>query len=79
MMTRTIEQISPLTWVQIEEDTGDDDDSFLEASLEETEAVRDRIGQPFEIQPEIEGAVWDSLDIEAHFAEAADDVVTFVL
>lgn len=79
MMTRRIKQISPLTRIEIEEDTRDDDNPFFETSLEEVEAVRDGFGEAFEVEPEVEGAVWDGVDDEAHFAETADYIVAFGL
>jgi hypothetical protein len=44
MVTWTIEQISSLTWVQVKEDTGHNDDTFLKTSLEEVETITDCLG-----------------------------------
>lgn len=39
MVTRTIKQISSLTWVQVEKDTGDDNDTLLETCLEKVKTI----------------------------------------
>ena len=49
-MTRTIKQISPLTRVQIKENTRDDDDTLFETGLEEVHSytgwrVREALGK----------------------------------
>ena len=44
-MTRTIKQISPLTRVQIKENTRDDDDTLFETGLEEVQAVGNLVGE----------------------------------
>ena len=79
MMARTIKQISPLAGVQIEENPRDDDDFLFKTGLEEVQAVRNSVGQTFKIQPEVESAVRDVGDFEAHGAETGNDVVAFFL
>lgn len=78
-MTRTIEQISSLTRVEIEEDTRDDDDALFETGLEEIQAVGDLVGETFEVEPEVEGGVGDGGDFESHGAETLDYIVAFFL
>jgi hypothetical protein len=79
MMTRTIKQVSPLTWVQIKEDARYDDDFLLKTCLEEVEAVGDGFGETFEVEPEVECGVGDVGDAETHVSETFDHVVTLVL
>jgi len=79
MMARTIKQISPLARIQIKEDTRDNNDLLLETSLEEVESVGDCLWELFEIEPQVERAVWHGLDDEAHGAESGDYVVAFFL
>ena len=79
MMTRTIEQISPLARIQIKEDARDHDDFLLKTRLEEVKPVGDLFGEFFDVEPKVEGGVGDALDDEAHGAEARDYVVAFVL
>ena len=78
-MARTVEKISPLARIQIEENAGDHNDLFLKTGLEEVETVADFRGKTFEIEPEVKGAVRDRFDVEAHGAETRDDVVAFIL
>lgn len=66
MMARTIEQITSLARVQIEEDTWYDDDSLLKTSLEEVQSIGDGWWETLEVEPEVEGGVRDGLDVEAH-------------
>lgn len=79
MVARTVKQISATRGVQVEEDTGDDDNLLLQTSLEEVQAVGDRTGQTLEVQPEVEGAVRDVLDYETHVSEALNHVISLVL
>jgi len=46
MMARRIEQITTLGRIQVEEDAWHDDNFFLQAGLEEGEAVCDGFGEP---------------------------------
>lgn len=78
-MTRTIKQISPLTRVQVKEDTRDDNDAFFETGLEEVQAVGDLVGKTFEVEPEVECTIWDCSDLEAHAAEAGYYIVALFL
>lgn len=77
-MARAIKQISPLTRVQIEEDTWYNDNPLLETRLEEVQSITNGLGQAFEIKPQVEGRVGDGLDVETHVCEAGDDVVALV-
>lgn len=79
MVARTVEEISSLAGVQVEEDTRYDDDFFFKAGLEEVQAVADCFGKAFEVKPEVESAIWDGFDHESHFAEALDDIVSLGL
>ena len=79
MMARTIKQISSLARVEIKEDTWDNDDALFETGLEEVQSVGNFLREVLEIQPDVEGRVWDGLDYEAHVSEAFDHIVTFVL
>jgi hypothetical protein len=80
-MAGAVEQVPPLTRVQIEEDAGNDNDLLAQARLEEVQAVIDRIRQPAQIQPQVERGVGDEalLDLEANLAQAADDEVALYL
>lgn len=78
-MARTIKQISPLARIQIKEDTRDNDDFLLKTGLEEVKSIGYFFGELFEIEPQVERAVWHGLDDEAHGAESGDYVVAFFL
>jgi len=47
--------------------------------LEEIQAVGDGLRETLQIEPDVERAVGNSLDVEAYFFEALDYVVAFVL
>lgn len=79
MMTRTIKQISPLTRVQVEEDTRDNDDALFQTRLEEVQSVGDLVGETFKVEPEVESAVGDGGDFESHGAQTGYDVIAFFL
>jgi hypothetical protein len=78
-MAGAVEQVSASRRVQVEEDTGDDDDLLLQTSLEEVQTVRDGTGQALEVEPQVEGAVGHELDDETHVAQTLDDVVPLCL
>jgi hypothetical protein len=50
-MAGTVEKITTTRGVQVEEDTGHDNDLLLQTGLEEVQAIRDGVGQTLEIQP----------------------------
>jgi hypothetical protein len=64
VMARAIKQIPPLARIQVEKNTGHDNDALLETGLEEVQPVGDGVGEALEIQPQVEGRVWDGLDVE---------------
>ena len=78
-MARAVEQVTTTRGVQVEEDTGHNDDLLLETGLEEVEAVGDGLGETLEVEPQVEGAVGHVLDDKAHVAQALDNVVSLVL
>ena len=78
MVARRIEQIATLAGVQVKEDTGHDDDLLLQAGLEEVETVGNRVGQPLQVEPEVESRVGHELDAETDFAKAADDEIALI-
>jgi len=77
-MTRTIKKISPLGRIQVEEDTGYNNNPLLKTRLKEIQTITNSFRQTFEIEPEIEGGVGDGLDHESHVAETGHDVVALV-
>nr|POE47029.1 hypothetical protein CFP56_00361 [Quercus suber] len=78
VMAGAVEEIAALAGVEVEEDARHDDDLLLQAGLEEVEPVVDLAGQLLEIEPEVEGAVGQVGEVEAHGPEAAGDVVALV-
>jgi hypothetical protein len=78
VMTRTIEEITSLTWVQVEENTRDNDDSLLKTCLEEIESIRDGSWETLEIKPEVECGIGNGLDMETHTTETFNDIVSLV-
>lgn len=78
-MARTVEEITTASGVEVEKDAGDDDDLLLETGLEEVEAVGNRAGQAFEVEPEVERAVRHVFDHKAHVTQALNYVITLVL
>lgn len=78
MVAGRVEQIATARRVQVEEDTGNNNDLLLQTGLEEVEAVRDRAGKTLEVEPQIESRVRHVLDDEAHGAQTLHDVVTLV-
>ena len=78
-MARAVEQITSLARVQVEEDPRNDDHALFETSLEEVEAVGNSGWEPCEVEPEVEGRVWNSLYDKAYLAKTFDDKVTLLL
>jgi len=79
VVARAVKEVTATRRVQVEEDTGNNDDLLLEAGLEEVETVGDGTREALKVEPEVEGAVGHVLENETHIAEALDDVVTFLL
>jgi hypothetical protein len=77
MVTRTVEQISPVCRVDIEEDARDHDRLFFQQLLEEGETVAERIGKLREVEPDVERRLRLHFDFEPDFLEPFEDVVTF--
>ena len=78
VVARRVEQVTTAGRIQIKEDTRHNNDPLLQTGLEEVETVRDRAGQPLEVQPQVKGRVGHVLDDKAHGAQALDNVVTLV-
>lgn len=78
MVARTVEEIPTSGGVQIEEDTGHNNDLLLQTGLEEVQTVGDLAGETFQVEPDVEGAVRHVLDHEAHVTEALDHIVALV-
>ena len=51
MVARAVEEITSTRGVQVEEDTGYNNDLLLQTGLEEVEAVDDRTGKTLEVEP----------------------------
>lgn len=51
MVARAVEEITSTRGVQVEEDTGYNNDLLLQTGLEEVEAVGDRTGKTLEVEP----------------------------
>lgn len=78
-MTRAVKQIPPPRRVQVKEDPRNNNHLLLETRLEKVQPVRDRAGQPLEVQPDVERGIRHVADSESHPAEALDDIVTLLL
>jgi len=74
-MARRIEQIPTTARVQVEENTGNNNDLLLETSLEEVESVVNTFRQVRQVEPEVEGRVGHVRELEADFLETANDEV----
>lgn len=79
MVAGAVEQVTSLTRVQIEEDTGNNDHALLETGLEKVQAIGDGMWEASQIKPKVERRVRNILDDETHFAEATDDIVALGL
>ena len=79
MMAGAVEEITSLTWVQVEEDTRDDDNTLFKAGLEEVQTIGDSGRETFKVEPKIECRVRNSLDNESHLTETLDDIVSLGL
>jgi hypothetical protein len=79
VVARTVEKISSLAGVQVEEDTWDNNHTLLKTGLEEVETVADGLWETFQVEPEVECRIWNALDLKAHLAEPVDDVVSLLL
>lgn len=79
MMARTVEKITSLARVEIEENPGHDNNLLFETGLEKVQSVRDGVWEAFEIEPQVEGRVRYSLDLKAHVSKTLDNVITFFL
>jgi hypothetical protein len=73
-----VKQVSATRGIQIEENSRNDNDLLLQTGLEEVETVGDGLGKTLEVQPQVEGRVWDVFNDKSHFAESTDDVVSLV-
>jgi hypothetical protein len=78
LVARRIEQVSSLRWIQIEEDAGHNDDLLFQASFEEVQAIVDTFGQRRQVEPQVEGAVGDEWDLEAHRCQSVNDIVSLL-
>lgn len=74
-MTRRVEQVPSLTWVQIEEDTGHNYDLLFQTRLEEIQPIRDALWHLREIEPDVKGTVGHKGELEADLLKATDDKV----
>ena len=61
MMARAVEQISSHRRVQVEENTGHNNDLLLKTSLEEVQTVVDFLGEAFDVKPNVKCGFWDFL------------------
>ena len=78
-MARTIEEVASFRRVEVEENSRNYDDFFLQAGLKEVKPVTDLVRQPTKVQPDVESTVWDMLllECEANLLETSDDEVAF--
>jgi len=78
LVTRRVEQISSLAGVEVEENTRDNNDLLFQTSLEEVQAVIDALRQRRQVQPQVEGAVGNEWDLEAHRSQSINDVISLL-
>lgn len=76
LVARRIEQVSSLAGVEIEEDARYDNDLFMETGVEEVETIVDAFGERRQVQPQVEGGVRDKRDLEAHFSQSTNNIVS---
>ena len=77
-MARRIEQISPLSRVQIEEDTRHNNNLLMQTCLEEVQPIINLIRQIRQIKPKVESAIRLERKLEAHTLKAVDDIVALL-
>ena len=77
-MARAVKQIASPCRIQIEKDARNHNDLLGKTGLEEIETIRNRTRQALKVEPQVKGRVGQVPDVEAHGAQAVDDVVALV-
>jgi hypothetical protein len=78
LVARRVEQVSAFAGVQVKEDTGHNDDLLFQTSLEEVQTIVDAFRQRRQVQPQVEGAVRNEWDLEAHRSQSVNDIVSLL-
>lgn len=83
-MARTVEQVTSLRRVQVEEDSRHDNDLLAKKSVKEVQTVGyvgffgERRVKRGQVEPYVEGCLRDILDAEADLAKTLEDEIAFL-